>query len=56
LITDQATGISAVIDTGEADELPRRLKALVPPPRIEMLLLTHAHLDHAGALTMLQEE
>jgi hydroxyacylglutathione hydrolase len=55
LITDEATGISAVIDTGETDELPKRLKAIEPPPKIEMLLLTHAHLDHAGALTMLQE-
>lgn len=55
LITDQATGASAVIDTGESDELVRRLQALDPPPDIQMILLTHGHLDHAGALSLLQE-
>ena len=54
LITDPATGVSAVIDTGESDELPRRLLALDPQPDIQLILLTHAHLDHAGALDKLQ--
>jgi glyoxylase-like metal-dependent hydrolase (beta-lactamase superfamily II) len=55
LITDEATGASAIVDTGETDELVRRLQALDPAPDIQMILLTHAHLDHAGALTLLQE-
>lgn len=55
LVTDEATGASAIIDTGETDELVRRLKAIQPAPRIEQILLTHGHLDHAGALTLLQE-
>jgi hydroxyacylglutathione hydrolase len=55
LVTDPATGASAIIDTGESDELVRRLEALEPAPDIQMILLTHTHLDHAGALTMLQE-
>lgn len=55
LVTDPATGASAIIDTGESDELVRRLEAIEPAPDIQMILLTHTHLDHAGALTMLQE-
>ncbi|MCB9796736.1 MAG: MBL fold metallo-hydrolase [Alphaproteobacteria bacterium] len=55
LITDEATGASAIVDTGESDELRQRLQALTPAPDIRMILLTHAHLDHAGALSLLQE-
>jgi hydroxyacylglutathione hydrolase len=54
LVTDEATGASAIIDTGESDELVRRLSALKPPPDVRMILLTHAHIDHAGALPLLQ--
>lgn len=54
LLTDPATGASAIVDTGETDELPRRLQALDPQPDVRMILLTHAHLDHAGALDRLQ--
>lgn len=54
LLTDEATGVSAIVDTGESEELVERLKALTPAPDIQMILLTHTHLDHAGALTMLQ--
>ena len=56
LVTDDATGRSAIIDTGESDELVRHLKALDPAPDIAMMLLTHTHIDHAGALTLLQAE
>ena len=55
LLTDPATGQSAILDTGESDELPRRLQALDPAPDVQMILLTHAHIDHAGALSLLQE-
>ncbi|HMV65995.1 MAG TPA: MBL fold metallo-hydrolase [Myxococcota bacterium] len=54
LLTDEATGASAIVDTGEDDELVRRLDALRPAPDVRMILLTHAHIDHAGALTLLQ--
>lgn len=54
LITDPITGASAIVDTGETDELVRRLQSLDPAPDIRMILLTHAHIDHAGALSMLQ--
>jgi glyoxylase-like metal-dependent hydrolase (beta-lactamase superfamily II) len=54
LITDDATGASAIVDTGESDELPRRLAA--HNPDVRMILLTHAHLDHAGALRLLQQK
>lgn len=53
LVTDEATGASAIIDTGETDELAKQLEALAPDVR--MILLTHAHLDHAGGLVALQE-
>jgi glyoxylase-like metal-dependent hydrolase (beta-lactamase superfamily II) len=55
LLTDEATGASAIVDTGETDELVRRLQSLDPAPDIQMILLTHTHLDHAGALPLLQE-
>jgi len=56
LLTDEATGISAIVDTGETKELIQRLKSLNPAPNIQMILLTHTHIDHAGALSWLQEE
>lgn len=54
LITDPATDISAIVDTGESEELLARLRQLDPAPNIEMILLTHGHLDHAGSLPVLQ--
>lgn len=54
LLTDEATGISAIVDTGETDELVRRLRALDPQPDVRFILLTHTHIDHAGALPDLQ--
>jgi len=56
LISDPATGAAAIVDTGETDELVQHLKALDPLPDIRMILLTHTHLDHAGALSFLQAE
>lgn len=53
VLTDEATGQCAIVDTGETRELIEYLR-----PRsldVRMLLLTHSHLDHAGALSMLQE-
>lgn len=55
LLTDEATGASAIVDTGETEELRDQLAALDPAPDVRMILLTHAHIDHAGGLTYLQE-
>ncbi|MFT4628124.1 MAG: hydroxyacylglutathione hydrolase [Myxococcota bacterium] len=54
LLTDEATGHSAIVDTGETRELVDLLSGR--DLDVQMILLTHAHLDHAGALTMLQEQ
>jgi hydroxyacylglutathione hydrolase len=55
LVTDEATGAAAIVDTGEGDELARRLSELDPAPDIKMILLTHGHIDHAGGLYDLQK-
>lgn len=55
LLTDEATGISAIVDTGETRELLTHLSQRRPEPDVQMILLTHTHLDHAGALSYLQE-
>lgn len=55
LLTDEATGWSAIVDTGESSELIQRLTERRPSPDIKMILLTHGHLDHAGALSRLQD-
>nr|VFJ43335.1 MAG: Glyoxylase, beta-lactamase superfamily II [Candidatus Kentron sp. DK]VFJ56486.1 MAG: Glyoxylase, beta-lactamase superfamily II [Candidatus Kentron sp. DK] len=55
LIQDEETNVCAVIDTGENNELARRLSAIEPRPNIQAILITHAHIDHAGGLLDLQE-
>ena len=50
LITDEATGASAIVDTGEDSTLKQRILAMDPVPDVQMILLTHSHLDHAGCL------
>lgn len=57
LIEDEITGAAAIVDTGEtAGELIKKLQAIKPPPNIQMILLTHGHLDHAGGLMALQSQ
>lgn len=55
LISDPATGAAAIVDTGESRELVERLAKLDPAPDVRAILLTHGHVDHAGALVWLQE-
>lgn len=53
-------GHAAVIDTGCSRSVPRVLAALerfnVPPDRVEYVILTHVHLDHAGGAGALMRE
>ena len=53
VLRDKKTGYAAIIDTGESRELVEILKG--KNFDIKMILLTHTHLDHAGALSYLQE-
>ncbi len=55
LLTDEQSGVSAIVDTGESAELVKRLQALPELPNVQKILLTHGHLDHAGALPELQQ-
>jgi glyoxylase-like metal-dependent hydrolase (beta-lactamase superfamily II) len=55
LLRDETSGHAAIVDTGETDTLVNQLLALDPQPEIKMILLTHGHLDHAGALVKLQQ-
>lgn len=56
LLTGQASGLSAIVDTGTSEELVMWLKALTPAPKNAVILLTYGYLDHAGALIYLQQE
>ena len=51
LVTDDVTGTQAIIDTSETDEV----LDLIGDAKPSLILLTHAHVDHAGALPFLQE-
>lgn len=51
VITDDATGKRALVDTSETNEVLE----VLGDAKLDLILLTHAHLDHAGALTFVQE-
>ncbi|MBT8420061.1 MAG: MBL fold metallo-hydrolase [Gammaproteobacteria bacterium] len=54
LIQDDETDACVIVDTGEDNELALRLSAIDPRPNIQAILITHAHIDHAGGLLDLQ--
>jgi glyoxylase-like metal-dependent hydrolase (beta-lactamase superfamily II) len=54
LVTDEASGASAIIDTGESHELAQTLRARADSLNVVAILLTHGHIDHAGSLPSLQ--
>ena len=55
LVEDEATNNGAIIDTGETTELIDLVQSRASHVSIKMILLTHAHLDHVGALSELQK-
>ena len=48
LLSDIATGKSAIIDTGESEELLQLLLKQQGDLDVSAILLTHGHIDHAG--------
>ncbi|MFW5451020.1 MAG: MBL fold metallo-hydrolase [Methylophagaceae bacterium] len=56
LVRDEASGECAIIDTGDDGELVQHLLEQQSQPNIQKILLTHGHLDHAGALIQLQQD
>lgn len=42
LLTDDVTGISAIVDTGESNELPERLVALPELPNVQKIFFAYA--------------
>jgi glyoxylase-like metal-dependent hydrolase (beta-lactamase superfamily II) len=54
LLWDEASGRGAVVDPG--GEVPRILQAIDQQGvRVEKILLTHGHIDHAGGAALLKE-
>jgi glyoxylase-like metal-dependent hydrolase (beta-lactamase superfamily II) len=56
LLQDEQSNKSAIVDTGESADLITHLLSLPEKPDIDKILLTHGHVDHAGALTILQQQ
>ncbi|MEE4377245.1 MAG: MBL fold metallo-hydrolase [Candidatus Competibacteraceae bacterium] len=56
VLEDPVSGDVALIDTGFDGQLAQTLAAAAPPPQVKAILLTHAHFDHAGGLTDLQQQ
>ncbi len=55
LVTDPDSQASVIIDVGEGADLVRHLQSMEPVPRLAGILITHAHVDHAGGLVELQK-
>lgn len=54
LLIDEPSGAAAILDTGEDGSLVEHIDRDHPGLKVEAILLTHTHLDHAGALPLLQ--
>jgi glyoxylase-like metal-dependent hydrolase (beta-lactamase superfamily II) len=56
LLKDEQTGVYALVDTGESTEVIQHLSSLQPEVDLQLILLTHGHIDHAGALKDIQQQ
>lgn len=53
LITDEATGKSALVDCTDADE---KMLSYIGDADLQYILLTHGHFDHIGGIKEIQEK
>lgn len=54
LLQDEATGAWAMVDTSETADVVEEVREHLQGQELSTILLTHGHLDHAGALLPLQ--
>ncbi|MFZ4577898.1 MAG: MBL fold metallo-hydrolase, partial [Myxococcota bacterium] len=50
LLQDEATGAWAMVDTSETADVVDEVRERLQGQELSTILLTHGHLDHAGAL------